>query len=155
MSKSKKDGLDEFHKKIAVETNNGIWPVLDKNTPSQSELEDALDMAHTSRYHWGKIGKPINLARADYMISRVYSAMGWGASALFYAKRCLKITQKTGIGDWDLGFAYEALTRAYAVLKDQDQYQNHHDLTIKAIAEIKDPEDKQIVQGEFDKIQYK
>jgi len=154
MTDDDKLSIEEFHKKIAVETNNSIWPVLDKEDPSKQELEDALDMAHASRYHWKKIGEPINLARADYMISRVASAMGRAESALHHAKRCLEITKDTGIGDWDLAFAYEAMTRAYAVAKDRKKFNEYMERTRKAISEIESKQDKKIVQGELDKISF-
>lgn len=154
MTDDDKISIEEFHKKIAVETNNGIWPILDKENPSEKELEDALDMAHASRYHWKKIGKPINLARADYMISRVASAMGRAESALHHAKRCLEITKDTGVGDWDLAFAYEAMTRAYAVAKDKKKFTEYMERTRKAISEIESKQDKEIVQGELDKISF-
>jgi tetratricopeptide (TPR) repeat protein len=154
MTNDEKLSIEEFHKKIAVETNNAIWPVLDKENPSEEELEDALDMAHASRYHWNEVGKPINLARADYMISRVASAMGRAESALHHAKRCLEITKDTGVGDWDLAFAYEAMTRAYAVGKNREKFNECMEHTRKAISEIDNKQDKEIVQGELDKISF-
>jgi hypothetical protein len=147
--------IEEFHKKMAVETNNAIWSALDKSAPTADELAEALDMAHASRYHWSKIGKPINLARADYMISRVWSAMKKPEPAVLHAQRCLAITQREGIKDWDLAFAYEALTRAYAVAGDRKQYEKHLKLTTHAIAEIKEDEDRRAVQNELDKISFK
>lgn len=144
--------LEEFHKKMAVETNNGIWPVLDKEKPSAEELEGALHMAHTSRYHWSKVGRPINLARAEYMISRVCSAMNRGEPALFHAKRCLEITEETGIGDFDLAFAYEALARAYSAAADKTKCEKYTKLAQKAIDEVKGEEDRKICQSELDKI---
>ncbi|MBD3157983.1 MAG: hypothetical protein GF309_04280 [Candidatus Lokiarchaeota archaeon] len=154
MTDDDKLSIEEFHKEIAVETNNAIWPILDKEDPSEGELEDALDMAHTSRYHWKKIGKPINLARADYMISRVASAMGRAESALHHAKRCLEITKDTGVGDWDLAFAYEAMARAYAVAKDKEKFKEYREYAKEAISDIDSEQDKEIVRGELDKISF-
>jgi hypothetical protein len=145
--------LDEFHKKIARETNNTIWSALDNPESTMDELEEALHMAHTSHYHWSKVGTAINAARADYMISRVTSAMQWGEPALYHAKRCLEITEETGIGDFDLAFAYEAIARAYVVMGDKQNCIKYKELAQGAIAEIKDEEDRKICQGELDKVQ--
>jgi hypothetical protein len=146
--------LDEFHKKLAIETNNGIWPILDKENPSEKELEEALHMAHTSLYHWSKIGKPINIARAQYMIARVTSAMGMAEPSLYHAKRCLEITEENGIGDFDLAFAYEAMTRAYAAGKDKKQFDKYMKMAKKAIEDIKGDQDRAICVGELDKVKY-
>ncbi|MDH4214830.1 MAG: hypothetical protein OEV85_13010 [Candidatus Thorarchaeota archaeon] len=145
--------LDEFHKKMAITTNNGIWPTLDKEKPSKEELEEALHMAHTSLYHWSKIGQPINIARAEYMVSRVYSAFSWAEPALHHARRCLKITEETGIGDFDLAFAYEAMTRAYLAAGVKKECKKYQLLTQKAINAMKGEEDRKICQTELDKIE--
>ena len=145
--------LDEFHKKLAVETNNGIWPVLDKAEPTDEELEEALHMAHTSRYHWSKIGEPINIARAEYMISRVCSAMNRGEPAMFHAKRCLEIIEELGVGDFDLAFAHEAMARAFAAANDSKNCKKHKDRAQKATNDVKESEDRKICQGELDKFE--
>jgi hypothetical protein len=144
--------MNEFHKKIAISTNNGIWPTLDKEKPSKEELEEALHMAHTSMYHWSKIGQPINKARAEYMISRVNYALGWAQPALYHAEQCLKITEATGIGDFDLAFAYEALARAYSIAGKKSECKKYLQLSQKAIDDIKGQEDRKICQSELDKV---
>ncbi len=152
MTNEEKMAATEFHKKIAIETNNAIWPILDKKDIEREELDNALQMAYTSKYHWGVIGEPINLARADYMVSRVYSAMKRPELALHHAERCLEITKETGIGDWDLAFAYEAITRAYAIAGNEEKYEKYNKLTKDAIKDIADEKDKAIVEGELNKI---
>lgn len=151
---SEKLTLEEFHTKIAKETNNGIWPTLDKENPSAEELEEALHMAHTSTYHWSKIGKPINIARGEYMISRVLSASGQGATSLAHAEKSLRIAQGTEAEDWDIAFAYEAITRSYAALGDKNKALEWKEKTQNAIDNLKDEQDKQICQGELDKIKF-
>ncbi|TFG30681.1 hypothetical protein EU527_14125 [Candidatus Thorarchaeota archaeon] len=147
-----KMALEEFHKKIAISTNNGIWPALDKEHPSKEELEDALHMAHTSYYHWSKIGQPINRARAEYMISRVYCALEWAEPAIYHAKRCLEITEETSIGDFDLAFAFEVMARAYSIAKNRSECKKYYDLSKKAIETIKGEEDRKICQSELDRV---
>jgi len=143
--------MEEFHKKVAVETNNQIWPTLDAKNPTQAQLEEALHMAYASRYHWSKIGKPVNAMRAEYMIARVYCAMKRGEPALFHAKRCLEISKESEIEDWDLAFAYEVLARAHSVAGNKAKCKEYYGLAQNAINEIKNPEDKKICQGELDK----
>ena len=144
--------LEEFHTKIAKDTNNGIWPTLDKENPSIEELEEALHMAHTSTYHWSKIGKPINIARGEYMISRVLSALGRGESSLAHAEKSLRIAEGTEAEDWDIAFAYEAITRAYVAGGDKNKGIEWKEKTQKAIDSVKGEQDRQVCQGELDKI---
>ncbi len=100
MSDDEKMTLNEFPKKIAIKTNGGIWSVLDKTSPSEEELGIALEMAYTSMYHWKQVGKPINIARGEYMVSRVLSDMGkqtsiWALRMRFSQRRILLRVTKT------------------------------------------------------------
>ena len=158
MTEDKKMTEMEFHKQVAIETNNGIWPALDKENPSKDELENALHMAHASRYHWSKVGTAVNLVRAEYMISRVCSAMKRGEPALYHANRGLEIAkdaEKTdkNFKDWDMPFVYEALARAHAATGNKSECKTYKDKAQKLIDKVSDPEDKKICQGELDKVQ--
>ncbi|MGV9170345.1 MAG: hypothetical protein ACOC38_10450 [Promethearchaeia archaeon] len=88
------------------------------------------------------------------MISRVASAMGRAESALHHAQRCLEITKDTGIGDWHLAFAYEAMTRSYAAAKDREKFNEYMERTTEAISEIESEQHKEIVQGELYKVSF-
>ncbi len=152
MSADEKITLNEFHKKIAIKTNGGIWSVLDKTSPSKDELDRALEMAFTSLYHWRQIGKPINIARGEYMISRVYADMGKGDAALYHAEQTLKLTEESDEkADFDMGFAYEVLAKAYSVTGDKDNCKKYKEMSQKVIDTLGE-EDKKISQGELDKV---
>lgn len=152
MSDDEKMTLNEFHKKIAVKTNGGVWSVLDKTSPSREELGKALEMAYTSLYHWRQIGKPINIARGEYMISRVFSDMGMGDAALYHAERTLMLTEEAEEkADFDMGFAYEVMAKAYSVKGDKDNCMKYKEMSQKIIEKLVE-EDKKISQGELDKV---
>ncbi len=147
----------EFHKKVAVNTNNGIWPTLDKKNPTYDELEAALHMAYTSRYHWGKVGTVVNAVRAEYMISRVYSAMKRAEPALHHANRCLDLAKEAeksdeNFKDWDMPFVYEVLAKANEVAGNSKECKKFKETAQKLIDSVSDPQDKKICQGELDKV---
>lgn len=98
--------------------------------------------AHASRYHWGVVGKPVNLARGEWQISRVYSVVQRPEPALYHAKRCLKICQENKIGDFDLAFAYEALARASMIAGIRRDQTLYYKKAIEASENIKDREDR-------------
>ena len=152
MSDDEKMTLEEFHKKIAIKSNGGIWSVLDKTSPSKEDLDSTLEMAFTSLYHWKQIGKPINIARGEYMISRVFSSMGKGEAALHYAERTLKFTEEDeGKADFDMGFAYEVLAKAYSVLGDKNNCMKYKEMS-QTVIDTLGEEDRKISQGELDKV---
>ncbi len=150
--------MDEFHKKVAINTNNGIWAILDSDSPSSQELEDALHMAHTARYHWSKVGTTINAVRAEYMIARVYALMKRAEPALFHANRGLELAKKAektdeNWKDWDIPFIYEALARAHSVAENKSECKKYKDLAQKATNAVEGEDDKKICQGELDKVE--
>ena len=137
----------EIHEKIAKETFNKTWDYLDKKDRTDKDNLNMIHTAHTSRYHWGILvskgkGQQINLQRAEWIISRVYTILGRGEPALYHAKQCLKLTEENDIGDFDLAFAYEAVARASALLQNKGDFKKYNDLAMKAGEEIKQKEDK-------------
>lgn len=148
--------VEEFHKKMAIQSNNGIWSILDKENPTDEELEDAMHMAHTARYHWSKVGTVVNAVRAEYMIARVYAHMKRGEPALFHANRGFALTKEAekeeAWKDWDMPFIYEALARAHAVAGNKDECKKYKDLAQKSTDAVEGEEDKKICQGELDNV---
>jgi len=150
--------LEEFHKKIGAQAHNGIWNVLDNNEPSETELEEALEMAYTSRYHWKKAGTLTNDVRAVYMISRVYSHWNRGERALEYAYLMLNLAKKAEKSDdenwasFDMPFVYEALAKAHAAAGNRDECDKYVKMSQELIDALADKQDKDICQGELDKV---
>lgn len=96
----------------AVDLFNEVWRLL----KTREDDDRLLHAAHASRFHWGEAPecKPENLARGEWLISRVYTVLGRSEPAIWHAQRCLEHCEQNGIGDWDLAYAYEALARAFA-----------------------------------------
>jgi hypothetical protein len=150
--------LNEFHKKMGAKTNGGVWGVLDNNEPTEAELEDALEMAYTSRYHWKQVGTLTNDVRAAYMISRVFSHMKNGDQAVNYANQMLDLAKKAEKDDadnwasFDMPFVYEAIAKAHAAAGNKDECKKYTQMSQELIDKLEDKQDKEICQGELDKV---
>jgi hypothetical protein len=55
------------------------------------------------------------------MISRVFVVLGKGETALSHAEKTIELTEKYGLKEFDLAYAYEALARANAALGNTDK----------------------------------
>lgn len=115
----------DAHRKLAVDLFNFTWDYIEK--PNRTNMDDStmIHAAHASRFHWGIAGTPLNLARGEWQISRVYSVVGRFEPALYHARESLKLCMEHHFGEFDLGFAYEAMARAYATRGDvteRDKY---------------------------------
>ena len=143
----------DLHRKFAVNCFNGTWELIDKADRTPDEDAKMVHMAHASRYHWGQIGTPLNIARGDWQISRVYAVLGQGENALYYAKSCLHICIDHDLGDFDLAFAYEAAARAFAVLGDVEMTKEHLARAQKAGEAIAEEDDQKYFFAELESIQ--
>ena len=103
------------HKRQGIDLFNHVWDLLEKADRTPEEDGAMVDAAHASRHHWAQVGQPVNAARGDWQISRVYATVKRPEPALHHARRSLAICEANGIGDFDLAFAHEAIARAEAV----------------------------------------
>ena len=137
----------KLHEKLAKQSFNKTWELLDKNDRTPEEDNEMIHTVHASRYHWGVLvanqkGTALNLQRGEWQIARVYTVLERGEPALYHANVCLKLTQDNNIGDFDLGFAYEAMARASALAGNTEDKDKYLKLAKEAGEKIKDKGDK-------------
>lgn len=132
----------EFHKKFATTCFNDTWKVLGKEKPTPDDICESIRLAHTSTWHWSKVGNELNQQRGEWICSRVYAHFGFGEMALYHAKRCLALTEKYGFDDFDKGYSFEAMARAQAVLGNKKEAETFLKSAQNTISEIKEKEDR-------------
>lgn len=142
--------LAEFQKEQAVKCFNQCWDYMEKETRTPDEDLTMIHCAHASRYLWEQIGKPVNLERGEWQVSRMYTVLGKGDEALYHAKACLRICEENDIKDWDIAFAYEAMARAYKVLGDTALVEDYKKKGYDALPAIKEKGDRDYTQSELD-----
>jgi hypothetical protein len=121
MTTLKSSVSDEIHKQLAIELFNFTWDLIEKPDRNETEDETMVNAAHASRFHWDMVGTAQHFATGEWQISRVYSLVGRPEPALFHAQKSLALCQNNQLGDFNTGFAYEALARAYATQGDTKQ----------------------------------
>lgn len=149
MNEEKKYSAQECNKKFAIELNNLVWNLLGKKERTHEDNEKMIHAAHASCYHWGEIGEPINLQRGEWMISHVYAILNRPEATLYHARECMELTEKHKFVDFDLAYAYETMTRAYAAAGEKSEYEKYIKLTKEAGEKIKNEEDKKIFDSDF------
>lgn len=132
----------EVHKKLAIDLFNYTWDLIEKINRSEADEDEMINAAHASRFHWGIAGTPLNFARGEWQISRVYSLVGRTEPALYHAKKSLDLCLSNDFGAFDLGFAYEALARGYAVEGDVQQRDENISLARQAAENVEKDGDK-------------
>jgi hypothetical protein len=138
-------GSEERRRGVAL--FNGTWELIE----SREDDDRLLHMAHASRFAWGEAAEcgPENIARGEWLVSRVYCILGRGEPALFHAGRCFAACEAGGLGDWDLAYAYEARARSSAVAGDAEAAAWWRDRARAAGDAIADPEDREHFDEDF------
>jgi hypothetical protein len=139
----------QTRRRLAVDLFNHVWTLLETTERTVEQDDEMVHAAHASRFHWGEIGEPANLARGEWQCSRVYAVLGRGEPALHHARRCLEVCQKHEIGDWDLAFAYEALARASRVAGDLEGRERYAALGRKAGIQIVEAGDRELFEADM------
>jgi hypothetical protein len=103
-------------KYFAVEGNNLAWKLLEQGGPSDAtSIREILDAAHASAFHWERCGEPVNALRAAYLLTTVYTRLGWAQSALWHAQETH--TMLLGLPDeatiFDRAASLTALSQAF------------------------------------------
>jgi tetratricopeptide (TPR) repeat protein len=145
MSESEED----FHRKMARKCFNEAWDYLEKKNRNDSEERTMLHIAHASRYHWGFVGTPQNVAVSDWQISRIYASLNQPQLALQFAKSCLEACEKNSLSEV-LHTAYEAIARAYAVSKDYGRAKDYLNQAREQLAKLQlDEEERKIYSDQI------
>ncbi len=140
------------HRAEAVGLFNGVWQMLDAADRSPARDDQMVHAAHASRWHWSQadeLGGDEQLAVGEWQCSRVYSVLGRGEPALHHARACLAICEASGLGDWVLAAAYEALARASAAAGDFGEARAWLGRARTAVSVIADPKDREVIEGDL------
>jgi hypothetical protein len=140
---------DDEQRELAKDLYGRVWTLLETEQRTAEQDDEMIHAAHASRLHWGEVGGPEHRARGEWQCSRVYAVLGRSEPAIHHATRCLQICEEHGIGDWDLAFAYEALSRAHAVAGDNEEAERHKELAREAGEAIAEAEDREVFDADF------
>jgi DNA-binding transcriptional MerR regulator len=145
------------HRRLGKELYNHTWSLIELGERTPEQVDEMLAAAHASAYHWSKGGGTLaNAARSQWQIARVYSTLRRGEPALWHAHRCVELAEaaaRAGVADdWDVAAALETLARAQLVAGDEASAVATRDRARAALAEVADPEDRQLIEQDLDSL---
>jgi tetratricopeptide (TPR) repeat protein len=148
----KRDTIDESHRRFAADLFNLTWDLLDKEDRSAKEDERMVHAAHASRFHWGEIGEPLNLAVGEWQIARVHATLDQPQAALRHAMRALEIIEENGISGFHRASAYEGVARAYSTAGDPSEARRYILLARQEGEKITDEEEGEVLLSQLGEI---
>ena len=139
------------HRRLGVDLYNHTWTLLELPDRSPTQVDEMVDAAHASAWHWTRAGGALaNAARSQWLIARVYSTIGRAEPALWHANRCVALAEAAvaaGVAeDWDLAAALEGLARARLVAGDDASARTTAARAADALESSADPEDREQIE---------
>ena len=145
------DPEGEWHRAQGVAANNGTWDALGKPDGERTadDEEQMTLSAYAATYHWARAARtgPANVARANWLLSRVWAVRANGPLALHHADIVLATCLEHDLIDFDLAYAHEARARALACLGHLDEAAAER--AAAAVVPIADDEDRSIFEPDL------
>lgn len=138
-----------IHRRLAAELFNHTWSLLETADRTPMQDDEMLHAAHASRYHWGVVGEPVNLARGEWQCSRVYATLGRAEPAIWHARRCLALAEEHGLSAFDTAVAHEALGRALRLAGSHAEADAAVARARELAAAIEDDEERELVLADI------
>jgi hypothetical protein len=135
------------HRALAAATFNECWELLEADRSPAQDLE-LLELAFTSRHHWRAEGAPQQVAIADWMVARCFSALDEGKLALRFANAALDAAPD-GAPAWLRASLLEGLARAHAANGDQAGRDGAVKRAATILAEETDAEDRGLIADQL------
>ena len=151
MARTNPPQLDqETERRLAAGLYNEVWRLMELPERRPEQADAMIHAAHASRHHWAQVGAPVNVARGEWLCSRVYWVLGRSEPAVWHARRCLELLEAAeDADDWDLPAAYEGLARAYGVAGNADEARTWAARGRESAAAISDPEDREQIEKDL------
>lgn len=131
--------------RLAAETFNHVWTLIEKPDRSPRETELMIHAAHASRFLWEEAGTAVNHARGEWLVSRAYAIAQRPGPSLHHARLCLETAEQAGLGPFDAACGHEAVARACVLAGVFDQAEQHVRRARALADQIEDPEDRAVL----------
>jgi hypothetical protein len=142
---------NNWHRFFAMECNNRAWKLAVQSRTREEDLE-MLNAAHASALHWATMGIELNDMRAKTLLAEVHALLGYGPSALEYAKEVKSYFLARKTEDWELAYTHVIHAHAAAIAGDAKLHRQSYHAAVPAIDAIADEEDRKTVLQTFKQV---
>ncbi|MDE0838675.1 MAG: hypothetical protein OSB41_06425 [Kiritimatiellae bacterium] len=150
---------NEAHQHFSSNCFNLCWNVIEQTDPSEADNEQMLMLAYTSAWHWTQRSdkEPRHLSIAYWQLSRVHAMLNQGQMALYFAQRCIAVSQEAELDDFCKGYAHEAMARAMVTESETfapapGAIQEHIDAARSHAEKAEDPDDRHLLVSDLDQL---
>jgi hypothetical protein len=146
------DEMHAWNRHFGVTLFNRCWELIESDTRTNDDDVEMLLTAVTSRWHWGQIGGPEEVATGDWLVAHVASLVGMDDLATVFATRNLATAAAEGWQGWRLASAHEGMARARAAAGDDHGRRHHIETARRLLREESDVENRQVIADQLDSV---
>ncbi len=142
------------HRSLGASCFNSTWDYLDKPQMEPDEIEEMIHVAHASFWHWTQVEDhtPTNISVGSWQLSRVYAVANLPERAMYFAERCIHVSEENDIPPFYTAYAYEAMARAKELAGDSEAARDNVDKAKMFAEEVEEKEDQKAVLDDLDSI---
>ena len=117
--------VQKAHRWFAADAFNACWKIIDQAERTADDDEMMLRLAEVSMWHWQQFEGHTNenLSIGYWQLARVYEMVADSDRAIYYANKCVAVSEAEPLGPFCIGYAYEALARATQVANGDGNWQ--------------------------------
>ena len=115
-----------WHRRIAVQSNNAAWDLIERENLNAGECAELLRLAATAASHWKEIGNADNIASADLLFGWALARSGAGPAAVDAAGRAFAHFSAKQSGATAMAFPHAAMAIALFSAGDREGYLRHY-----------------------------
>jgi hypothetical protein len=142
------EDANAWHRRFAVASNNRAWE-LSVQSRSGAEDQEMLNAAHTSAWHWWKVGTELNRMRATMLLAEVHALLGFGKSALGYAEEMREYFLRAGAPEWETAFVHVVHAHAASAAGETAKHRISYELAVAALGAVSNEEERRVVASTF------
>jgi hypothetical protein len=146
--------IEAAHRYFSTECFNRAWDLIDQEERTPADEDEMLKLSIASLWHWTQ--RPDctkkELSLGYWQVSRIYAITGRPENAVWYAERCLEVTEDADLPPFYLGYAYEALARAAMAGRNKRQAMEYIAQARALAGQEQNEEDRQLLLDDLETI---
>ncbi len=156
MVDTRSDDYSKAHRHFAPSCFNKTWELLDQfdGETVGKHADELVATAVASLWHWMQREDVTerNLSVGTWLLARVYATVERHDEAIYWGKRSLALAGEAGSAPFYVGYAHEALARAYQSL-DAQRAQKHLATAHALAEEVENEENRQLLLEDLQQLQ--
>jgi len=137
---------NDWQNHFAKLTNNRAWDLAENPTevPSINEL---LNLAHASAWHWSEVGSKRETMRSHLLLAFAHARSNFGQTAHHFSQSMIDFfTRDPDTQDWEKAIAFAVHALACLKCRKLDEFEKFVTLSLDSSSKVKNPQDINVVQ---------